>query len=373
MPSKPQPQKVSTDNEIVPMSWIDYLFTFGFVLITLIVGIIFVWWHSANAAPLAILWSLACLATGAIIGFLFGIPRVLQGDVIRAPAEQSGSEKGETSLSQQAAYRQQVNTNLEQISDWLTKIIVGIGLVELRRLPELLSRSSAFIANGLGAVPSSQVLAAAIIIYFGLIGFLSSYMITRIYLAGAFKRADTGVDGILDVGGSKLKISEATEQQGNLIGDLLERVSRLQVNPAVADIQSATIGEKVMAGSQSKVRSILWVDDNPKNNSYVIEILEKMGIEVLTSLSTSDALSKLSYKKFDRIITDMGRKEGDNYNETAGIDLIEKVREADPNVPIIVHCSTQASAKYRSAAMKAGANEVTPSPSFLLSALRLDD
>jgi DNA-binding NarL/FixJ family response regulator len=69
----------------------------------------------------------------------------------------------------------------------------------------------------------------------------------------------------------------------------------------------------------------------------------------------------------------MGRKEGDNYNETAGIDLIEKVREADPNVPIIVHCSTQASAKYRSAAMKAGANEVTPSPSFLLSALRLDD
>lgn len=372
MPSKPEPQKVSTDNEIVPMSWIDYLFTFGFPLVTLLLGLIFVWWHSINAAPLATLWSLACLASGGIIGFLFGIPRVLQGDATHAPAEQLGG-KDETSLSHQAAYRQQVNTNLEQISDWLTKIIVGIGLVELRRLPELLNRSSTFIANGLGLSPNSQVLAAAIIVYFGLIGFLSTYMITRIYLAGAFQRADTGADKVLDVGGNKLKIAEATEQQGNLIGDLLERVSRLQVNPAIADTQSAMIGEKVMAGSQSKVRSILWVDGNPKNNSYVIESLEKMGIEVVTSLSTSDAISKLNHKNFDRIISDMGRKEGVNYNETAGIDLIKKVRETDPNIPIVVHCSTQAAAKYRSAAMQAGANEVTPSPSFLLSALRLDD
>jgi CheY-like chemotaxis protein len=356
------------------MSWIDYSFTFGFLLVTLLFGLIFVWWHSRAAIPFATLWSMACLACGAIIGFLFGIPRVLQGDVARVPAEQPGSVQNETASNPQVTYQQQVNTNLEQISDWLTKIIVGIGLIELRRLPELLNRSSTFIGQGLGAAPGSQSLAAAIIIYFGLIGFLNSYMITRIYLAGAFKRADTGADRILNVGGNTLKLAEAAEQQGNLIGDLLERVSGLQANPTAADdTLPATASNKAMAGKQLKVHSILWVDDNPKNNSYVIESLGKRGITVVTSLSTTEALSKLGHQKFDRIISDMGRKEGASYNETAGIDLIKKVRETDPDTPIIVHCSTQAAAKYRSVALEAGANEVTPSPSFLLTALRLDD
>ncbi len=65
------------------------------------------------------LWALAYCAAGFLVGFLFGIPRVLQGEDVLP--------------GQQPEYRQRVNTNLEQISDWLTKIIVGLGLVELRQ------------------------------------------------------------------------------------------------------------------------------------------------------------------------------------------------------------------------------------------------
>ena len=57
----------------------------------------------------------AATAVGAFLGFLFGIPRTLQGNTTPGPDEI-------------ADYRP--NTNLEQISDWLTKILVGVGLVK---------------------------------------------------------------------------------------------------------------------------------------------------------------------------------------------------------------------------------------------------
>jgi hypothetical protein len=40
-----------------------------------------------------------------------------------------------------------VNTNLEQISDWLTKIIVGLGLVQLRSVPDYLYKASVWMAQ----------------------------------------------------------------------------------------------------------------------------------------------------------------------------------------------------------------------------------
>src|SRR5579864_2469151 len=57
------------------------------------------------------MWCLSCLSIGAAVGFLFGIPKVLQGD-------------GKILSGTAAAYRQRVNTNLEEISDWLTIMAV---------------------------------------------------------------------------------------------------------------------------------------------------------------------------------------------------------------------------------------------------------
>jgi hypothetical protein len=54
--------------------------------------------------------SAASLITGGFFGFLFGIPR---------------------SLSTPGPSFVQPNTNLEQISDWLTKILVGVGLTQI--------------------------------------------------------------------------------------------------------------------------------------------------------------------------------------------------------------------------------------------------
>ena len=64
--------------------------------------------------------SASSVSVGLLIGFLFGIPRTLQG----LP------EAADARLSESVRQRYMVNTNLEQVSDWLTKIIVGVGLVQ---------------------------------------------------------------------------------------------------------------------------------------------------------------------------------------------------------------------------------------------------
>ena len=58
----------------------------------------------------------AAAVVGGVVGFLFGIP--LTSKQRAAAANDSQYEP---------------NTNLEQVSDWLTKIIVGVGLVQLGR------------------------------------------------------------------------------------------------------------------------------------------------------------------------------------------------------------------------------------------------
>lgn len=142
-----------------------------------------------NAWAGALVWALAALACGAAMGFLFGIPRVLQ--------ESGNANAGNGG---KAGYRQQVNTNLEQISDWITKILVGIGLVELREMPRRLDELSRFVARSIGdpdcpsAAPS---FAMAVLAYFAVVGFLFSYMLTRMYLQGAFARAERDLGEVI--------------------------------------------------------------------------------------------------------------------------------------------------------------------------------
>jgi hypothetical protein len=132
----------------------------------------------------AIGWALAYFAAGFFGGFLFGIPRVLQDN---APVPEA------TNASTDQPYAQRVNTNLEQISDWLTKIIVGLGLVELRAVPDHLYKAAVWMGQSLGLKPNDDTIASfscAFIIYFTIVGFLAGYLITRLFLAGAFWRAD---------------------------------------------------------------------------------------------------------------------------------------------------------------------------------------
>jgi hypothetical protein len=126
----------------------------------------------------ALLWSAACSAVGWVLGFLFGIPRTLQTE--------GQSEVTQTERSVTARRTTGVNTNLEQISDWLTKILVGVTLVQLGTVTDRLDSAAVLIAESLGG-SNMKSFAYALMVYFALTGFLGSYLLTRLFLQRIFE------------------------------------------------------------------------------------------------------------------------------------------------------------------------------------------
>ncbi len=104
--------------------------------------------HSLALATISIMWALACLSSGGAIGFVFGIPKTLQND---------------NATSADTPYRQQPNTSLEQISDRLTTILVGLGLIEIRSIPPFVYRMAEILARGMGSAEDHIAFALALI------------------------------------------------------------------------------------------------------------------------------------------------------------------------------------------------------------------
>ncbi|MEY2518861.1 MAG: hypothetical protein QOF24_620 [Verrucomicrobiota bacterium] len=158
---------------------------FSVMLIIGIVGTCF--WIEPKHAMLGLIWALACFVGGSALGFIFGIPKVLQAKQAADP------KKPDSAAGDSAEYRQQVNTNLTEISDWLTKMIVGVTLVNLKEMPPFIKKVSLVLANAMSkSDPSRDFLpyAVAVSVYFAVLGFLFGYLMTRLYLAAAFARAD---------------------------------------------------------------------------------------------------------------------------------------------------------------------------------------
>lgn len=139
-------------------------------------------------ASFGLLTAGASLAVGGLLGFLFGIPRSLQHDAPAgpAPAPETGAPTGTDRTG--AGYR--VNTNLEQISDWLTKILVGVGLTQLVTLPAFLKGIGEYLRSGFGGGTGSDAVALTVVLYFATCGFLLGYLWTRLFLTGQFAESD---------------------------------------------------------------------------------------------------------------------------------------------------------------------------------------
>ena len=113
-------------------------------------------------------------AVGNMLGFLFGIPKTIQGEKDPSKTKNGGY---------------QVNTSLEQISDWLTKMIVGAGLVELKDIKTSLVSISVRIAGDIGNEKSQSIVIASIICFM-ILGFFVTYLSTRLYIANALAAAN---------------------------------------------------------------------------------------------------------------------------------------------------------------------------------------
>ena len=149
---------------------------------------------SRNPAHLTtgLLLSGACLLGGVLLGFLFGIPRSLQAEGAAAAVPKgppsAGANHAEDNEAVRVAYH--ANTNLEQISDWLTKILVGVGLTQIATVPHVFTKAGIYFGGSLGDPAHGTRIAVVIILFFSITGFLFGYLWTRIFLGGELARAD---------------------------------------------------------------------------------------------------------------------------------------------------------------------------------------
>lgn len=112
-------------------------------------------------------------AVGALFGFLFGIPKTLQDQTAQVTPGQAAADR--------VTVVQATNTNLEQISDWLTKILVGVGLTQLYSARDQLRALGAYFS-----IAASPAVTLAMLLNFSIAGFLTGYLLTRLFLTGAF-------------------------------------------------------------------------------------------------------------------------------------------------------------------------------------------
>jgi hypothetical protein len=148
------------------------------------------WGHFLGVLSNGALVSAAFISIGALLGFIFGIPRAPKSppQASRSP-QTSGASAGsaDAKMSPEDDRRFTPNTNLEEISDWLTKILVGAGLVQLAVLPAQLKRLADFFH---ASMPLTSEAALMIILNFFVLGFMGSYLLTRLFLTEAFQTVE---------------------------------------------------------------------------------------------------------------------------------------------------------------------------------------
>jgi hypothetical protein len=182
-------------------------------------------WNFLSYLGTDIFVAAAAGAAGAVAGFIFGIPRT------REAAEQVASGDPAVPEKQKSRAVLLANTNLERISDWLTTLLIGATLVQLRDLPGWLTGVGTALGSGL---KNENDVPFVLVFFFGL-GFLGIYMVTRLYLTAILRQTldmISGGDGAPDTAGARAKLENAlaTNDAAEQLG-AIQYVDRAGIKP----------------------------------------------------------------------------------------------------------------------------------------------
>jgi CheY-like chemotaxis protein len=305
--------------------------------------------HWSTGVMLSI-YMLGAAAISGFLGMVFAIPR--------ARAVTADPQSGlNTSDSKSGMYTS--NSNLEEISDWLTKVLVGAGLVQLAALPGGLRALGDYLGEGL-AGPNAAAAAVSFTVYGAGIGFLVVYLWVRLRLRILLEAAEKHA-------AAQAQLQVATllaEAHGQAVADAVKDGKPPPPPPTSADLTDAA-ARAVATVQQGTASTALWVDDHPDNNRAERQALEALRISVDLARSTDEALQLLRTTDYGVIISDLGRFEGGAEVPDAGAKLIEGIRATGKATPIIIYAGYRAVAE-REVLLGLGATFVTNRASDLV-------
>jgi len=200
----------------------------------------------------AVLLSGGCLLTGSLLGFLFGVPRSATAQGRQPTTDTHGDSKTIDGDANGDGNRYRPNTNLEEVSDWLTKILVGVGLTQLVRAPEKAVAFGNYFGPSLGGVAVGEPFALCVLVYFSVAGFLVAYLWTRLYLGGALAGADA--DALARV---ERKLDAQQLQAQKDVAALAAVAQQLQRQGGAEDVPPERL-KKVIREASSSVRAQIF-------------------------------------------------------------------------------------------------------------------
>ncbi len=167
MDAKAQPVRYRAD-----ALWALYLLFGSMVVIVALIALYAVQathgWSVFAGGSLA---ALGAFAVGGLIGVLFGVPH--------------SAEKSTSSTGSGSPWGLLPNTSLDQISDWLTKILVGVGLTQLYGIPSKLQALAGYLAPVFGGTSADAAagFGLAVVISSSIVGFIAAWVWMRLLLS----------------------------------------------------------------------------------------------------------------------------------------------------------------------------------------------
>ena len=131
----------------------------------------------------------ASAAVGCFLGFLFGMPRARISDLTNSP--NSANAVDNTSLSKvTVGTRFLANSNFIKVSDWITTIIVGLGLANLSEIVPALERLGSALSGPLGSKEYGGAVGISVLLIGSIAGFILCYLWTVIRVRELLEAAE---------------------------------------------------------------------------------------------------------------------------------------------------------------------------------------
>jgi hypothetical protein len=168
----------------------------GFATLGLVAVALFGWMASPKdgslrGAATALLAAMAAFGAGGLMGFFFGLPR---WSADSAPPRKPGGA-ADTDAAQESRGSVVHNTNLHRVIEWLTTLIVGLGLVHLKEAIQHATTTSRWLTGEIVAPKDpmsveSGTPGAAILLTYAIAGFFLVFLWTVRYMGREILNAD---------------------------------------------------------------------------------------------------------------------------------------------------------------------------------------